>query len=499
MSQVQKCKQMQANGESIREISRQLEISRNTVRRYLRGAIPGRYAPRKAQVQPAQDRVREEVVKLLTDERDRVVPRKQRLTGARIFRILEKKGFEISERTVRTVVREVKQSLRDPLQHAYLPLEYDPGQDAQVDFFEAEVDKVDEGRVKVHVLLVRACYSKRTFRYASPNQTREALLEGLMRAFEFFGGVFRFVWFDNLTPVVRKVLKGRDRELQKAFESFNAHYGFEAVFCAPGKGNEKGGVENNVRYSRHEGFSPMPSIRDRSDIQVLLDDITSDDWKRVSRGQQSSIGELWKHEEPQLISLPSCRFEAGSLHQLKVTNRSWIQIGTNFYSVPVKLVGQRVTVRNDAEQVVVYDKSTEVARHDRCYGREMMVLDLDHYLPLLERKHRGVDRAVPVRQWLRDAAQCWSWLLRELRQEQGEVEGSQQFVQCLFLCKTHGANKATEAVESTLASGNVSLATMRYYLGLRREQEQQVPPSISYAGPEVQQGSPEAYMEVLDV
>ena len=423
-----KCKQLYGEGESIREIARRLDLSRNTVRRYLRGALPGTYVLREGRERPAQSMVRGRIEKLLTDERDRKVPRKQRLTAARLHRVLAKEGLRVSERTVRTVTRQVRQSLRDPLEHAYLPLEYSPGQDAQVDFFEAEVDWENRGRIKVHVLLVRACYSTRTFRYEAPNQTREALLEGLMRAFEFFGGVFKCLWFDNLTPAVRKVLKGRDRELQRAFGVFEAHYGFEAVFCSPGKGNEKGGVENAVRFSRHEGFSPLPTVRARGDVQKILDEVTAEERDRVQRGRELSIGQLWSHEEPHLLPLPAARFEAGQLRECTVTNRSWIQLGTNLYSVPVRFVGERVDVRIRAEEIVVLHRSIEIARHRRRYGRDRMILDLARYLPLLERKHRGLDRAAPVRRWLETVPLCWRHLLEELRRRNGEVDGSKQFV-----------------------------------------------------------------------
>src|SRR5690606_34080671 len=79
-----------------------------------------------------------------------------------------------SDRTVRAVVRAIRRELRDPLERAHLPLSYEPGVDAQVDFMERQVDDATEGRVKRHVLIVRACFSRRVFRYAAPNQTREA-------------------------------------------------------------------------------------------------------------------------------------------------------------------------------------------------------------------------------------------------------------------------------------------------------------------------------------
>ncbi|MBK6942815.1 MAG: hypothetical protein IPH13_21795 [Planctomycetes bacterium] len=131
-------------------------------------------------------RVRE----MLIAERAAATPRKQLLTAARIGRLLLAEGL-VAASTLRSVVRQARLDVRDPLRHAFVPLVYAPGEDAQVDFFEGEVDDVKLGRVKCFVLLVRACYSGRTFAYAAPNQTREALFEGLMRAFEFFGGVFK--------------------------------------------------------------------------------------------------------------------------------------------------------------------------------------------------------------------------------------------------------------------------------------------------------------------
>ena len=135
-----------------------------------------------------------------------------------------------------------------------------------------------------HFLVVRMCYSRRLFVYAAPNQTREALLEGLMAAFESFGGVPRSLWFDNLTPAVKKVLKGRTRQLQGAFAAFQAHYGFDAEFCRPACGNEKGGVENGVRHVQRRALSPMPVVADRAALQQLCSRFCEDDAKRVPSG-----------------------------------------------------------------------------------------------------------------------------------------------------------------------------------------------------------------------
>jgi transposase len=498
VSQVLECKQLHVRGTSLREISRKLGISRNTVRRYLRGAgLPGAYQMTSPRPQPARDAIRERVRELLTKEREKKTPRKQRLTAARIHRILEREGSAASESTVRKLVREVRLDLRDPLEHAYLPLEYEPGEDAQVDFLEAEVDDRGLGRVKVHLLLVRACFSGACYAYAAPNQTREALFEGLMRAFEHFGGIFRKLWFDNLTPAVKKVLKGRTRELQRDFEAFQAHYGFEAEFCGPGKGNEKGGVEGGVKYSRSEILSPIPEVGGREDVQILCAEWMQREWSRTIRDREQTIGEAWTLEIEQLLALPPTRFDPARWHDVKATPRSWVQVGTNFYSVPVEWAGREVKLAMEAERVLVEGPGNARIAHRRRYGRREMALELDHYLPLLERKHRGLDRAVPVRRFLEEQDPCWKALLAELRRRDGEVDGSKAFVDVLFLCREYGVDAVTLAVRETLRFPEVSLGLVRFHLWNTVEEREPRPAAIDYPGPPVRPPSAADYAQLL--
>ena len=352
-----------------------------------------------------------------------------------------------------------------------------------MDFFEAVVDDTTAGRIKVFVLLVRACFSARTYAYVAPNQTREALLEGLMQAFEHFGGVFRTLWFDNLTPAVRKVLSGRDRILQKNFECFCAHYGFKAVFCSPGKGNEKGGVEGAVKYSRHKILSPIPVVSGREDVQALCHAWMVREDDRVIAGRTATIGERFSLEEPGLIPLPGHRFLAGRVRTTKVTPRSWIQVGTNFYSAPVAWVGHEVDVRLEAEQVTILKRGETPVCHRRLHGRQQMSLTLEHYLPLLQRKHRGLDRAIPVKRWLERASPCWSAFLRELRRREGEVDGGLAFVDALMMCETYGAAALTDAVKKTLAHPEVSIGIVRYFLWRRLEAERPLARAPRRQGP----------------
>jgi hypothetical protein len=113
-----------------------------------------------SRAQPSRDAIRGRVRELLVAEGSKETPRKQRLTAARIHRLLSREGDDVGATTVKAVARELRLELRDALKHAYLPLEYEPGEDAQVDFFEGVVDDRRLGRVKVNVLLVRACFTR---------------------------------------------------------------------------------------------------------------------------------------------------------------------------------------------------------------------------------------------------------------------------------------------------------------------------------------------------
>ena len=131
------------------------------------------------------------------------------------------------------------------------------------------------------------------------------------------------------------------------------------------------------------------------------------------------------------------------------------------------------------------------------FFRHATGLAREHDPPLLERKHRGLDRAVPVKQWLRRVPGCWPQLLAALRQAFGEVDGSKDFIAALNLVSRHGIDEVTRAVERTIASGCVSLPVIRYHLGLNAESEKTRVRPIAYTGPGVRQGPAAAYMEVL--
>jgi hypothetical protein len=217
------------------------------------------------------------------------------------------------------------------------------------------------------------------------------------------------------------------------------------------------------------------------------------DLARTIRGRAHTIGEAWLDEVPQLIALPAVHFDASLPRTAKVTPRSWISVGTVFYSVPVEWVGREVEVKLDAERVVIRGPEGVRVEHARSYVMHTAVLDVDHYLPLLRRKHRGIDHALPLQQFMDKVPGEWRALLAALRRDEGEIEGSQAFVDVLLLCRTYPLDAVRVAVEETLRHPKVSLGVVRFYIWQRREEEAPKPAAFDYAGPVVHQGSPQDY------
>jgi len=210
VDQIRDCKPLHAKGLGVRVIAPALGIPTITVRDYLSGVKTlGQHTMSRDPSQPVGAELRLRVRDLPDSEQELQTPRKQRLTAARIHRLRRAQGLRFSGSSVGRLVREIRQ------QALFDPLDYEPGEDAQIDNLEGVVDDKTLSRVTVYILLVRARFSVKTFLCAAPNQTREALVEGLMRAFEFFGGISQTLWFDNRTPRVKQVLKGRIREPQR--------------------------------------------------------------------------------------------------------------------------------------------------------------------------------------------------------------------------------------------------------------------------------------------
>jgi transposase len=252
MVDVEFIKKKHANeGWSIRKVARQLEVSRQTVRKVLAApAEPPSYRQNLPRAQPVVGPYLGIIERWLAA--DETAPRKQRHTARRVYdRLVAEYDFPGAEVTVRRAVR----TLRGRRTQFFIPLEAVPGKVAQADFGQAQVMIAGHAE-KVFIFCLRAKHSKVPFAAAYPTEKLEALLAGHVAAFEFFGAVFTEVWYDNPKTAVTKILAGPARIEHEHFSRLRAHYLFDSPFCTPGAAHEKGSVENLVGYVRRNALVP---------------------------------------------------------------------------------------------------------------------------------------------------------------------------------------------------------------------------------------------------
>ena len=442
MVDVEFIKKKAAEGWSIRKIARQLEISRQTVRKVL--AAPAE-SPRYRQSIPRPQPVIGPYLPVI--ERwlaaDEEAPRKQRHTAKRVYdRLVEEYGFCGSEVTVRRAVR----SLRGRRAQVFVPLEAPAGKIAQADFGVAHV-MIAGAMQTVFLFCLRAKHSRVPFVCAYPTEKLEAFLDGHVRAFAFMGGVFTQIWYDNPKTAVSKILSGPERIEHEHFSRLRAHYLFESSFCTPGEAHEKGSVEQLVGYVRRNALVPVS--RCFASLEVLNNHLLG-----FCRRERTRHEKAWAAEAAALRLLPPQPFRAATSRPVSVSKTALVRIDHNRYSVPALHAGQVLRAEVYVDKVEIYAGEGVVATHPRSYARGETVLDLGHYLPVFAKKPRAagscaaLSQAHPVFLRVRDRLMC-------------EPGGYRVFAEILMLGTRYDLGLLAKVLEECLDAGRVSVEAVR--------------------------------------
>ncbi|MEW5837151.1 MAG: IS21 family transposase [Pseudomonadota bacterium] len=448
---------------TIQGVARTLGVHRRLVREALDSAIPAeRKRPQRARptIGPLVAFI-DEI--LLTD---RTVPRKQRHTAHRIYTriIQERPECPVAEPTIRRYVRLRKAELGLLARETFVPQSYDWGVAAQVDWYEAYAD-LDGERTKLQVFAMRSMAAGGAFHRAYRHATQQAFLEAHELAFAYFGGVFRRVRYDNLAAAVKRVLRGSRREETGRFIAFRSHWRFASEFCTPGAGHEKGGVEGEVGAFRRNHWVPVPQAHDLADLNAQLLAACRQDESRTPDGHPDPIGRAMAIEREHLLPLAAEGCDLTEVSFPRVDTRGRVKVRTNWYSVPVP-AGTTVQAKLSAATVELWHTGRCVATHERCSGRHQEVLNLEHYLDVLERKPGALAGSTPLAQWRQigrwpaDFDTFWQGLMARL----GKQSGTREMIGLLQLGRVHGQAALGRAIAEALALGVQDSAAVRHLL-----------------------------------
>ena len=462
-------------GKGIRKLAREFGHHRKTIRKILAGEEP-RYRREREVGNPVMDSVAGMLQKWL--EEDLENPKKQRHTARRIYtRLAEEHGFSGAESTVRRWVRQCKADLGYRREAAVIPLSPEVAREAEVDWGQAWVVMNGEKR-EVKLFCMRSRYSGKIFVRAYAWERQEMFFDGHLAAFPYFGGVFPVLVYDNLTVAVQAVLRGKRRREQERFVSFRSYYTFEARYCNPGKGNEKGGVEGGVGYARRNFLVPLPKVESFEELnRFLLERCVEHSGKRLeSREDRRTIEERHEEERGRLLPLPENPFENLKLVPVRISRYQTAQVDRNRYSVPTAYVGRRLWAHVGCWTVSLYDGNRKIAEHLRVFWNSKWQIDPLHYLGLIGERVGAFDSARAICQWRPSWPGCYEEMLNKLVARQGDNRGKREFVRILQLHQDYPAGAVEEAVGETVACGAFSYDAVKHVLRMKEGRSAEVSP-----------------------
>jgi transposase len=288
-------------------------------------------------------------------------------------------GVRVSLRTVERALKGLRGWLAAEAR-ATLRFETPPGRQLQIDFGETRASIGGEF-VKLHLFVATLGYSRRLFVRAFRHERRSAWFDGMEAAFRCFGGVPHEVLFDNPRAlVVQHDAATREVRFTERLLGFARYWGFRPRACAPYRARTKGKDERGVGYVKHNAIAGR-----RFDSWAALEGHL-DGWVREIADERihGTTGEA-----------PAARFlreEAGALRPLdgrppfdptrelirRVRTDATVEVDTNSYSVPWRLIGETVAVTVAGGRISVHHGGGEVASHGEIAGRRQRAMVAAH-------------------------------------------------------------------------------------------------------------------------
>lgn len=425
-------------GRSIRRAARTLGVSRNTVRKYLTQSEPHRVetSPRP---KPVLESVQGRIDALLEEWSTRTTA-KQRITGSRMHEELLREGLTVGITTVREYLAERRRTERE----VFVPLEYRPGDVAQIDFFEVALD-IAGLRQQAWKFLMRLPFSGKDFAWIYERGNQIAFLDGHVRAFAHLGGVPARCVYDNLSAAVKRRL-GLERELTDRFRALASHYLFEPCFARPGEGHDKGSVEARGKALRLQHLSPIPSGETLESICTeLLTRLETAASERTDR-RGRSVAQRFEQERPRLRPLPERPFDPRLAVPVTADRQSLVRVEGAEYSLPsswaclpvMAFVGVADIKFECRGQAHVEKK---VPRGGRC-------IRYRHYLKELARKPQAVRQVAP--KLLEELGIPYQQLWQMVAQRYGELDAARVIAKLLGAVDQRGEEEVKRTLERLL-------------------------------------------------
>jgi len=399
---------LKRKGQSTRNISRKLGISRTTISKYWNEAqqtlhaLEGRgedartmqyelylepqYKDRESKRRTITTQMLERIKVLYEqDLKKNKALRwdKQRLTNKQIHQTLIDEGYTISICSVNNELAKLRKQHKTPT--AYIKQFYEYGKRLEFDFGEVRLD-LGLG-IKTYYMAV-FCAPASNFRWCFlyDNQKQPVFLDSHVKFFQLVGGVWETVVYDNMKNVVSKFEGRNGKRLNEELQKMASYYGYKIFATNPYSGNEKGSVERSVEVLRNRLFSLNQKFESIETAQKYADA----ELKKLNNDSSILI------EKEYILPLPP-PYELAEFSEGVVSKYGFVSVDGNRYSVPERYVGKRVSVKKYYNEVRFFFDLAEIARHKRSKEKNEDIVDIMHFLDGLERKPAAIQNSLALR------------------------------------------------------------------------------------------------------
>jgi transposase len=332
---------LERQGHSLRSISRMTKLNRETVTKYLKaGEIPKyKVKNRRSDLEPYHQMIGDW---LKTED----------YQATRIYELVMHQGYRGSYETVKRYVSQIKGE-RDRI--AYLRFETHPGLQAQVDLADFKVICATGLELTIYVFIMLLGFSRHMYVEFIDRCTMTRFLDCHKNAFGWFGGIPGESLYDNMKNVVIRRLVGRV-EFNPTFKDFAAHYRFKPIACPPYSPWCKGKVERPIDYVRERfwrGYQFVDIPQTNKDVWDWLNSVAIN---RIHGTHKQQVGERFMIEKPLLGDIPNRPYDTSEKVTRKVYKDCLVAFMGNWYRVPHKYVGKKVTLKiKDGIMKIFYD------------------------------------------------------------------------------------------------------------------------------------------------
>lgn len=306
-------------------------------------------------------------------------------TAQQILQQLQPQGYAGGYSILKDYVRRIR-PVRKP---AFLMLEFAAGECAQVDWGQYGSVQVGSTRRRLSFFVMVLCYSRLLYVEFTLSEAMDHFLTCHRHAFEFFGGVPQKVMIDNLKVGVVRHPTGQKALFNPHYLDFAAHYGFQPVACNLRKANEKGRVENGVGYVKKNFLSGLqiPSFEAVNPAAVQWRDAVAN--VRLHGETDQKPVALFEKEKPLLKPLPVMPYDCAIIQPINVSRCCHITFQSNRYSVPCLYASQRLTLKVQPDQLLLFHHEKLVATHVRRYDRGQRLSNPDHLKELQAQRQQA--------------------------------------------------------------------------------------------------------------